>query len=443
VADITVTVSSPGLVPYGYDDFGEQIWGGLSPSATITTGGLTTLADASVSVTGISLIALTHPVDIKIDGNISVNVDEDDDIVIYTGNVTTSIGQNVSVNVDEDDDIVISQGQINFVFNSGWGSNEWGLYTWGISGDVAVVTGSQLNVANNLNSVIVTGTANQNVSGQQLNTNINGVTVTGTANLDVTGSRLNVEIGNENATADVSVSVTTAGRLNLSEGTVTAEGEVREGWGVYQWGAVPWGGEQDPEVNVIGSALEAVTHPVDIQIDGNISVSVDEDDDITIAVGSPSIRTDVAFNVTGSRLNITEGLNTVLIIINVNVPITGSQVNLNIGQVEAFQETPVPVTTAGRLNVLIGNESTTADANVPVTGSQLNGSLGQIKYIATYSVTGSQANLSTGTVTFVITGSTTVTGSRLNISEGSVNIQGWSEVQTGANNTWTPVDIAA
>lgn len=373
MADITVTVSSPGLVAYGDDTFGTPTWGGE----------------------GFSL----------------------------------PVYQNLS--------------SVEFVFNSGWGSNEWGEFTWGIVGDVAAVTGSQLNVANNLSSVTVTGNANQDVSGQQLNTNINGVTITGTANLDVTGSRLNVEIGNENATADVLVSVTTAGRLDLSEGSVTAEGEVREGWGVYQWGAVPWGGEQDPEVNVVGSALEALTHPVDIQIDGNISVNVDEDDDITIAVGSPTIRTDVAFNVTGSRLNISEGLASILIIINVNVQVTGSQANLNVGQVEAFQETPVPVTTAGRLNVLVGNESTTADANVPVTGSQLNGSLGQIKYIATYSVTGSQANLSVGTVTFVISGSTTVTGSRLNVSEGSVNIQGWSEVQTGANNTWTPVDIAA
>ncbi len=373
MADITVTVSSPGLVAYGDNTFGTPTWGGE----------------------GFSL----------------------------------PIYQNLS--------------GVEFVFNSGWGSNEWGQYTWGIVGDVAVVTGSQLNVANNLSSVTVTGNANQSISGQQLNTDINGVTITGTANLDVTGSRINVEIGNENATADVSVSVTTAGRLNLSEGTVTAEGEVREGWGVYQWGAVPWGGEQDPEVNVVGSALEAATHPVDIQIDGNISVNVDEDDDIIIAVGSPTIRTDVAFNVTGSQLNISEGLSSVLIVINVNVPVTGSQLNSSVGTAVAGILIEVPVT-GSQVNTLIGNESISTDVSVAVTtAGRLNLSPGQITYAAGYNVTGSQANLSTGTVTFVITGSTTVTGSRLNISEGSVNIQGWSEVQTGANNTWTPVDIAA
>jgi hypothetical protein len=304
VADITVTVSSPGILGFGQGEFGDQYFGGENLSAI------------------------------------------------------TSIG--------------ISE----FINNTGWGANEWGLLGWGVNyqNSDASLTGSQ---------------------------------------------------------------------LNISEGNVTAEGEVREGWGVYQWGIVAWGGEQDPEVNVIGSALEAATHPVDIQIDGNISVSVDEDDDITIAVGSPSIRTDVAFNVTGSRLNLTEGLNTVLITINVNVPVTGSQLNGSVGIITAGLLVEVPVT-GSQVNTLIGNESISTDVSVTVTtAGRLNLSPGQITYAAGYNVTGSQANLSVGTVTFVITGSTTVTGSRLNVRQGSVNIQGWSEVQTGANNTWTPVDIAA
>jgi len=36
-----------------------------------------------------------------------------------------------------------------------------------------------------------------------------------------------------------------------------------------------------------------------------------------------------------------------------------------------------------------------------------------------------------------------VTGIRLNTSIGSANVTAWAEVQTGANNTWTPVDLAA
>ena len=40
-------------------------------------------------------------------------------------------------------------------------------------------------------------------------------------------------------------------QLNLSEGEVAVSGEVREGWGVFTWGLVPWGGEQDPEQEVL------------------------------------------------------------------------------------------------------------------------------------------------------------------------------------------------
>jgi hypothetical protein len=144
VADITVTVSSPGLVAFGDNTFGTPTWGGE----------------------GFSL----------------------------------PVYQNLS--------------GVEFVFNSGWGSNEWGQYTWGIVGDVAVITGSQLNVS--IGNETTAANANVNATGQQLNTTINNVTTTGTANIDITGSRINVLIGNEVATADVSVSVTTAGRLNVS-----------------------------------------------------------------------------------------------------------------------------------------------------------------------------------------------------------------------------------
>jgi len=176
VADITVTVSSPGLIAFGESNFGNNTFGGE----------------------GFSL--------------------------------------------------PLSQGSAELIFSSGWGSNEWGQYTWGIVGDIAVITGSQLNVS--IGNETTVANANVDVTGQQLNTTINNVTTTATANIDITGSRINVLIGNEVATADVSVSVTTAGRLNVSEGNVIAEGEIRAGWGVYTWGTVPWGGDQDASANV-------------------------------------------------------------------------------------------------------------------------------------------------------------------------------------------------
>ena len=367
MADITVTVSSPGRVLYGDNTFGVPTWGGE----------------------GFSL--------------------------------------------------PLSQGTTEFVFNSGWGSNEWGQYTWGIVGDVATLTGSQLNVS--IGNENVTANADVTPTGQQLNVSINSVTVTGEANTDVTGSRINVLIGNEVATTDVSVSVTTAGRLNISEGNVIAEGEIRAGWGVYTWGTVPWGGDQDVSTNVTGTQLVSRIGQVDINADGNQTINIEDNAQLKVLINSVTPRTDVDVSVTtAGRLNVLIGEE--VIVVNVTVPVTGSRADLSVGQVIGGTQQIADVT-GSQLNLSVGNTSQTAGATALVTGSRLNITPGQITYAAGYDVTGSRANLSVGTVTFVISGSTTVTGSRLNISEGSVNTTTWQQVDTGANNTWTPVDLAA
>ena len=72
MADITVSVSSPGIIGFGQDNFGDLNFGGSNLSSTFSVGG------------------------------------------------------------------------VEFVFSSGWGSNLWGQFTYGIVGDVAAVTGSQI-----------------------------------------------------------------------------------------------------------------------------------------------------------------------------------------------------------------------------------------------------------------------------------------------------------
>jgi hypothetical protein len=258
VADITVTVSSPGILGFGQGEFGDQYFGGENLSAT------------------------------------------------------TSIG--------------ISE----FINNTGWGANRWGQYTWGVVGDIAEVTGSQLNVS--IGNETTAANANVNATGQQLNTTINNVTTTGTANIDITGSRINVLIGNEVATVDVSVSVTTAGRLNVSEGNVIAEGEIRSGWGVYTWGIVPWGGDQDASANVTGTQLVSRIGQEDIQIDGNITLNLEDNAQLAISINGVTPRTDVSFAVTtAGRLNVLIGEE--VVVVNVTVPVTGSRLNTAVGQV--------------------------------------------------------------------------------------------------------------
>ena len=122
MADITVSVSSPGILGFGQDFFGNQNFGGENLSATFSVGG------------------------------------------------------------------------VEFVFSSGWGSNLWGQFTYGIVGDVAEVTGSQLNVT--VGNEVAFIDVNVAVQGQQLNTNINGVTTQADANVVEEGLQLNTQINN-------------------------------------------------------------------------------------------------------------------------------------------------------------------------------------------------------------------------------------------------------
>jgi hypothetical protein len=95
------------------------------------------------------------------------------------------------------------------------------------------------------------------------------------------------------------------------------------------------------------------------------------------------------------------------------------------------------------LNITIGNEDISADANVSVTGAQINLVTGQVGIEFGYDVTGSRINVAIGNETVTANANVNVTGIRLNLTVGSVNVTAWAEVQTGANNIWTPVDLAA
>jgi hypothetical protein len=367
VADITVSVSSPGILGFGQSTWNTNSWGGDSLSASFSIGG------------------------------------------------------------------------VEFVFANGWGSNLWGQFTYGIVGDVAAVTGSQINLS--INSVTAFTDVLISLTGQQLNTNITGVTTTADANTTISGLGLNTVVGNSVGEPGNFADVT-GSRINLTPGTVTTDIQPNAGWGVKGWGIVPWGLEDDVIASVTGTALSVVTHPVDIQIDGNIFVNVDEDDDIIIYLNSVTTIADANVSITGSRLNIAEGLAGAVISADANVSITGSQLNTVAGQAVGGTITPVDVT-GSQINVLIGNETTSADATVTVTGSRINLTPGDVNIDFVYDVTGSRINTLINSVTVTGNAIVDLTGIRLNTAVGSVNITAWAEVQTGASNTWTPVDLAA
>jgi len=367
VADITVSVSSPGILGFGQDNFGDQTFGGYNLSATFSVGG------------------------------------------------------------------------VEFVFANGWGSNLWGQFTYGIVGDVAAVTGSQINLT--VGNEVAFTDVNVSVIGSQINLTVGDEITTADANITTIGTRINIQLNS--VVTEVNTPVNIQGsQINLTEGEVTTDFQPDAGWGNNAWGIVPWGLENDIITTVTGTALSVVTHPVDIQIDGNIFVNVDEDDDIVIFLNSVTTTADANVSITGSRLNIVEGLAGVVVSANANVDVTGTRINVTVGTAigGTIQEVDV---TGSQINVLIGNETTSADANVTVTGSRINLTPGEVTYAAGYDVTGSRINTLINSVTVTGNAVVNLTGIRLNISTGSANVTAWAEVQTEANNIWTPVDLAA
>jgi len=281
------------------------------------------------------------------------------------------------------------------------------------------------------------------VTGTQLASAIDAVAIRIDQEPQVQGTQIN--FGLPSAIASIPETVTVVGsQINLDEGSVTTDFQPDAGWGVSGWGVVPWGLENDIVVIITEPPLAVIESPTfAIQIDGDIFINADEDHNLLIfAPNGTTVAANANVNVTGTQINITEGLAGAVITANANVNVTGSQLNFVAGSVTAGLLIEVPVT-GSQVNFTIGNEIPTGDANVSVTGSQINLSPGQVDIAFGYNVTGSQVNFNTGQVTITGSAVVNVTGIRLNISTGSANITAWAEVQTGASNTWTPVDLAA
>jgi len=281
------------------------------------------------------------------------------------------------------------------------------------------------------------------VTGTQLASAIDAVAIRIDQEPQVQGTQIN--FGLPSAIASIPETVTVVGsQINLDEGSVTTDFQPDAGWGVSGWGVVPWGLENDIVVIITEPPLAVIESPTfAIQIDGDIFINADEDHNLLIfAPNGTTVAANANVNVTGTQINITEGLAGAVITANANVNVTGSQLNFVAGSITAGLLIEVPVT-GSQVNFTIGNEIPTGDANVSVTGSQINLSPGQVDIAFGYNVTGSQVNFNTGQVTITGSAVVNVTGIRLNISTGSANITAWAEVQTGASNTWTPVDLAA
>ena len=75
---------------------------------------------------------------------------------------------------------------------------------------------------------------------------------------------------------------------------------------------------------------------------------------------------------------------------------------------------------------------------VSVTGSRINLTIGNadVAANATVSVTGSRTNLSSGTVTITADATVLPTGSRVNLATSDVLIRKWDGIVPGVSMTW-------
>lgn len=229
--------------------------------------------------------------------------------------------------------------------NDAWGQLTWNAGLWGQQNDaIFSVTGFGLNTS----------------QGQANYTPVDGW---GRNNWGALGWGVNFA----NITA-----LPSGSQLNLSQGNVAVNAEVREGWGVFTWGLVPWGGEQDPEVGVLGQQLNtSLNSNLNFVITGSTNLTGQQ---LNITTGTVEAFASFIAQVTGQQLNIS--LNSVTPLADANVNLTGQQLNIVEGIVDPSPD--ANVTGIGMTVALAVGTVVVGEGNVSLTGQQVNISLNSV-----------------------------------------------------------------
>jgi hypothetical protein len=271
----------------------------------------------------------------------------------------------------------------------------------------------------------------------------------------------------ENSDVDVSI---TGLELNTTLNSVSISAEINSGWGRLTWGQNDWGGEGlSVSVAITGQELTTTLNSVSLDLTSVVSLTgqsltveegiVDPNPDVilegqelTIALDSVNITADALTSVTGQLLS--SSLGTVAVDLNTLVDVTGLSLTM-----------PVPgdVVVGAVVTVeLIGNGITVTEGEVDpgpdvvLDGQEISVSLNSVSVDVSVDVipNSSLLNTSLGDLGFSSSGSVTLTGNALTLSLNSVNIQIWTEVDTGTpvnytevntgtDATWIEVDTAA
>lgn len=257
----------------------------------------------------------------------------------------------------------------------------------------------------------------------------------------------------ENSDVDVSL---TGLELNTTLNSVSISAEINSGWGRLTWGQNDWGGEGlSISVAITGQELTTTLNSVSLDLTSVVSLTgqsltveegiVDPNPDVilegqelTIALDSVNITADALTSVTGQLLS--SSLGTVAVDLNTLVDVTGLSLTM-----------PVPgdVVVGAVVTVeLIGNDITVTEGEVDpgpdvvLDGQEISVSLNSVSVDVSVDVIPNsiQLNTSLGDLGFSSSGSVTLTGNALTLSLNSVNIQIWTEVDTGTSVNYTEVN---
>jgi hypothetical protein len=278
VADITVQVTSPGLVAYGNNSWGALGYGGDNINI-ISTGSV----DA-YNITGWGRLTWGSLV-------------WGQDFVSVTVSVTTP-GTPTT-----------------------WGQNSFGNYSWG------QITGTQSEIGEE--SIYNEQNAEASLSTNLLTLTITSPTITGSANLAISSNLLNTTVGftSENVNANTIIQVTAPGDLS---------------WGAEVWGAGSWGniggmdisqgGEEvvvpSVEVNVIGNQLNTTIGTYSIIADANLNLSTNL---LNISLGDEDATPNTQVTLSTNLLTLSQGFASGETLSTISV--TGVQVSSQLGRV--------------------------------------------------------------------------------------------------------------
>ena len=305
----------------------------------------------------------------------------------------------------------IGMGGVMDITQKTWGAQTWGAGTWNDQGSNGVVV-----TGNSVTTAVGTPPYAQSLSGW-------GRDTWGSAAWGIQGT----------------IAIT-GQSLSPTVGSVTVDAKVEQGWGRGAWGNRAWGetysveltgqqattsvgaavGKTDVSVSVTGAGLITITQGLN---------SIQIDNSVTVFVGEPALQTspgtvvggisgDSEIQVSGQAL--ASSLGTVVPEPLLEVPVTGISLTTSLGTASLVQTT-TEVVSGQTANVSVG--SITPVSVYSVTGQAITGSVGSV------TVTGEAGIDVTGIGLTANIGSVNVTAWS-EINPGVNNV--WSEVDRAA-----------